>query len=201
MKGPRIVTTHRLTLICAARSATVAFPDNDAVDEEALAKIASARLRFGLADRVWTGPDAMTRRTAGLAFPEAVVEPALAEIDYGAWRGRTLDEAAAADSSGLQAWTSDPAAAPHGGETIVALVARVGRWLESLLTLSGRSVAVAPTSVLKAAVVSVLGAPASSFSRVDIKPMRTAMFVSDGRRWTLRSFGEVLGDGGSCLEE
>lgn len=165
------------------------FPSRDALDERALAEIAPARNSVGPADRIWTGPDAMTRRTAELMSHDALVEEALAELDFGAWRGRSLQDVAVSDPLGLKAWTADTATAPHGGETVVDLIARVGRWLEAIERLSGRSVAFAPASVLKAGLVNALGAPASSFARIDIKPMRTAVFVSDGRRWNMRSFG------------
>ncbi|MGT2529267.1 histidine phosphatase family protein [Streptomyces nojiriensis] len=53
-------------------------------------------------------------------------------LDAGEWAGRTLDEVAAADPAGVHAWLTDPGYAPPGGESTVALIARVGAELAAL---------------------------------------------------------------------
>lgn len=182
------MSAHHLTLVCAARPLQPTFPDRDEVDEAALARIAAALPAASVTtDRVWTGPDAMTRRTAELVLPGASMEAALAEIDFGAWRGRRLDEVAAAEADGFGLWLAGEA--PHGGESVADLIARVGLWLSGVAGLSGGSIAVAPGSVVKAAALAALEAPASSFARLDVTPLCACQLSSDGRRWTLRTFG------------
>lgn len=126
------------------------------------------------------GPEQRTRETAKLLGLNAIVDPCLADLDCGRWRGESLDGVAPED---LQVWLSEPAQAPHGGESIVALIERVGRWLESL---AGDTVAVTHPAVIRAAIVLALGAAPKSFWRIDIAPVsRTVMHCRAGG-WTLR---------------
>jgi len=67
-----------------------------------------------------------TAAALGLA---ATVDPGLADWHLGEWRGRALDEIAAAHPAELAAWLAAPDAAPHGGESLTALLARVAGWL------------------------------------------------------------------------
>ncbi|GAC56710.1 phosphoglycerate mutase family protein [Gordonia hirsuta DSM 44140 = NBRC 16056] len=54
---------------------------------------------------------------AGLA-----VDPRLATLDIGSWRGLTPEQIPAHD---LGAWFADPAATPHGGESVSGFVERI----------------------------------------------------------------------------
>lgn len=57
---------------------------------------------------------------------EPQVEPALVEMDFGAWEGLTHAEAAARDGALLAAWWADPEAlAPPDGETAGQVASRV----------------------------------------------------------------------------
>jgi broad specificity phosphatase PhoE len=56
----------------------------------------------------------------------------LADIGLGDWAGWSLAEVGASDADGLPRWTADPAAAPHGGESVIALLQRVSLWLATL---------------------------------------------------------------------
>ena len=51
---------------------------------------------------------------------------------------------------------TDPDAAPHGGESLTALLARVAAWLDEQAALDGTAVAVTHGGVVKAAVVHAL---------------------------------------------
>ena len=72
---------------------------------------------------------ATCRQTAELLGLHAANEPRLADLDCGGWRGERWRHRSArrpadvADRSG---------SAPHGGESIVELIDRVGGWLKSL---------------------------------------------------------------------
>ena len=48
------------------------------------------------------------------------MEPRLADLDCGRWRGETLDSIQPEE---LEVWLTDPGQAPHGGESIVDLLA------------------------------------------------------------------------------
>jgi broad specificity phosphatase PhoE len=108
--------------------------------------------------------------------------PELAECDFGTWAGLTLADI---EPGALSAWMADPDAAPHGGESLTALLARVGRWLEAQAQLDGTAIAVTHGGVVKAAVVHALDAPPSAFWRVDVSPLSiTELHAHDGR-WTV----------------
>ena len=109
----------------------------------------------------------------------------IAEGDLGAWAGRTLAEVHEADPEGVSAWLTDADACPHGGESLAALLLRVGGWLDAQAELDGRGIAVTHAGVVKAAVVHALGAPPPAFWRVDVTPLAlTELHAHDGR-WTV----------------
>jgi broad specificity phosphatase PhoE len=115
----------------------------------------------------------------------AAVEPDLAECDFGAWAGRSLAEVAAAEPEAVAGWMRDPDAAPHGGESLTALLARVRGFLDRQAALDGTAVAITHGGVVKAAVVIALDAPASAFWRIDVSPLGiTELHAHDGR-WTV----------------
>lgn len=78
------------------------------------------------ADRYAAGASARCRATArelGLGAPDDL-EVAPAGWQLGRWSGLRLDEVAATEPEGVAAWASDPAAAPHGGESLGELLDR-----------------------------------------------------------------------------
>jgi broad specificity phosphatase PhoE len=80
---------------------------------------------------------------------------------------------------------TDPDAAPHGGESLSALLARVRAWLEGQATLDGTAIAITHGGVISAAVVIALDAPPSAIWRVDVAPLSiTELHAHDGR-WTV----------------
>lgn len=129
------------------------------------------------------GPERRTRQTAELLGLDATTEPRLADLDCGRWRGRTLADVAPDD---LTVWRNGPAAAPHGGESIVDLTERVAGWLASLTESPARIIAVTHPAVIRAAILRALDIPPKSFWHIDIAPLsRTTMHYRSGR-WTLR---------------
>jgi broad specificity phosphatase PhoE len=126
---------------------------------------------------------AETAERAGLTV--AGVEPALAECDFGRWAGRSLRAVAEREPEAVEAWMTDPAAAPHGGESLLAVLARVRGWLEAQAPRSGTAVAITHAGVVKAAVVTALDAPPAAFWRIDVAPLSiTELHAHDGR-WTV----------------
>src|SRR5208283_150334 len=113
----------------------------------------------------------------------AATEPLLADLDCGQWQGKTLEDMRPGD---LTVWLTDPAAAPHGGESIADLIQRVAGWLNSLTENTLATVAVTHPAVVRAAILLALDVPAKSFWRIGIAPVsRTAMHFRRGC-WTLR---------------
>ena len=97
--------------------------------------------------------------------PGAVVEPQLGPWDLGCWAGLSLTEIPE-----LPAWRTDPAYAGHGGESALALSARVVGLLADWHDHGGRIVAVTHAAVIRAAVLHALGAPVGSAWQLDISP-------------------------------
>jgi broad specificity phosphatase PhoE len=174
----------------AATAATraTAFPADEALDERGVADAAALRDALPEPGRceALSSPALRCRQTAAAAgLAEPVVESALAECDFGTWAGRTLAEIQADEPAATGRWMADADAAPHGGESLTAFAARVGRWLDEQATRDGRGVAITHGGVVKAALVRALGAPIEAFWRVDVAPLAvTELHAHDGR-WTV----------------
>jgi broad specificity phosphatase PhoE len=182
----------RLTLIChGATTATRsgAFPDDEPLEERAFARAAALKPMLRRAGRAWTSPALRAWQTAAALELDAVEEPALCDVDAGRWAGRRLQEIQAEEPDGVIAWLADPDAAPHGGEALSALLRRAAAWLDARAGDGGHGIAVTHASVIRAAILHVLAAPASSFWRVDIAPLSVVELSHDGRRWAWRASG------------
>ncbi|GII93876.1 histidine phosphatase family protein [Sinosporangium siamense] len=133
---------------------------------------------------VLRGPEKRCADTAlhlGLA---AGVDPELRDQDHGVWRRRSLAEVQAADPAGVAAWLTDPGAAPHGGESLRALLTRVGEWLDRLP--AGRVTAITHPAVVRAAIVHALGAPPGAWRRLDPTPLARVTLTGRDGRWNVR---------------
>ncbi|MER7467378.1 histidine phosphatase family protein [Streptomyces sp. NPDC097981] len=104
--------------------------------------------------------------------------------DAGEWAGRTLDEVFAEDPAAVQRWLTDPDYAPPGGESVTALIARVGAALAALAAGSHR--AVVDQAVVRAAVVHALELPAAAFWRLDVRPDTVTTLSGRLGRWNLQ---------------
>jgi len=164
-----------------AATRAAAFPGDEPVDERGLTAAALLALPSGL--DALRGPALRCRQTAAaMGLAAVVVEPALAECDFGAWAGRALTDI---DEEESAAWMADPDARPHGGESLSAFAARVAGWLDEQAPRSGRAVAITHGGVVKAAVVHALGAPLRAFWQIDAAPLSiTELHAHDGR-WTV----------------
>ena len=179
----------RLTLIChGATSATraAAFPLDEPLEDGVLEQARMLRPVLRRWDRAVTSPALRARQTADALSPDACVHPALRDCDYGHWRGHKLADLQAAHPAEVATWLSDPAAVPHGGESLLALMLRVSDWMADRLNDDGHTIAVTHAAVIRAAVIGVLGAPPQSFWRIDAEPMSLVDLRSDKRRWALR---------------
>jgi broad specificity phosphatase PhoE len=137
--------------------------------------------------RQLAGPEQRAYQTAKLLGLQAATEPRLADLDCGRWRGRTLRTLRPDE---LEAWLTQPARAPHGGESITDLVDRVAGWLTSLTEKRAdnplRTVAVTHPAVIRAAMLVALDIPPESFWRIDVAPVSRIVLHMRNDRWTLR---------------
>ncbi|GLP70217.1 phosphoglycerate mutase [Streptomyces sp. TUS-ST3] len=190
--------TSRVTFISPATNPSLRqarFDDSRTpLDDAGRAQARAAAGTLRPADRVVSSPGVRCRETAaalGLADAEEVAE--LAGLGVGRWRGRTLDEVSAAEPDAVAQWLADPASAPpHDGESVQALCLRIGRWLDSMGEVDGRTVAVVEPDVVRAVVVRVLGAPVAAFWRADVAPLTATEISGRSGRWNLR-MGHPLG--------
>jgi broad specificity phosphatase PhoE len=161
-----------------------AFPIDEPLDDAGRSAAAQLAGKLGRGEALCS-PALRARETAVAAALDATVDPLLAEGDLGAWAGRTLAEVHEADPDGVSAWLLDPHACPHGGETLAALLARVGGWMDAQAARNGRAIAVTHAGVVKAAVVHALGAPLEAFWRIDVSPLSITELHAHGGRWTV----------------
>lgn len=112
----------------------------------------------------------------------ACADPGVADWDFGRWRGRSLDDVTTQEPDAVVAWRSDPSGAPHGGESLVALLARVRGWLDAL-DGEGVRVVVTHPSVIRAAVVCGLEVPEEAFWTIDVTPTSVTELRRRGTRW------------------
>lgn len=181
---------HRLTLIRHASTSAVraaAFPLDEALDEAGRTAAGAAVLPLPRGAQHRRGPSRRDGETAELLGLRATSDPALAELDFGRWSGETLAAIQEREPDAVQAWLTDPAASPHGGESIAALNARVAAWLAELSTQPGATVAVTAGSVVQAAIAHALGAPHEAIWRIDITPLHRTVLHARGSHWTLRA--------------
>ena len=177
----------RLTLVSHAMTDAMAagrFPADEPLNDTGRRQAeAAARPTVAGDTRQLVGPERRARQTAQLLGLQPITEPQLADLDCGSWRGRALDSV---DQAEFRQWLTEPAAAPHGGESIVDLIERVKGWLESLTDNALRTVAVTHPAVVRAAVVVALNAAPASFWRVDVRPVSPVAMHFRGSSWTLR---------------
>lgn len=186
--------TARITFISHAATSTqrnAAFPLDESVDERAFAEIAALGWHTPRAQSVFSGPERRAQQTVDALQLSASLAIELRDCDYGVWRGRELSELQSEDPEGIAAWLTDATAAPHGGESIVNLIARVGRWVDGQND-GGHTIAVTHPAVIRSAIVHALSAPAQTFWRIDIAPLSLTDLRFNGRVWTLRSSGGEL---------
>ena len=188
--------TARLDLLAHGASAATRgarFPDDDSLEASAIGALEALRGRLRPYAQVLTAPARAARETAVALGFDAEVEMALSDCDYGRWRGRASQDVAEREPDEFAAWLGDPAAAPHGGESPAVLIERVGAWLTQALARESATLAVTHASVVRAAIVNVLGASSSSFARIDVAPLSLARLSGHAGRWNIVALGPLGG--------
>jgi broad specificity phosphatase PhoE len=177
-----------LTLISHASTRATreaAFPLDEPLEPTGLGKASALATEVRRVDVAWTSPALRARQTAAALNLDAVIDPALRDIDFGTWAGRSFDEVAAANPEGLAAWMTDCSAVPHGGESILELFDRTARWLERVIDDRGRVVAITHSAVVRAAIVLAVDAKPASFWRIDVAPLCRVRLRGESGRWSL----------------
>jgi broad specificity phosphatase PhoE len=189
--------TARLDLLAHGPSTVTRmarFPDDDEALEasavNALEALSGRLCRYG---HVLTAPARAARETAQALGFNVKVEAALGDCDYGRWRGLASKDVAQREPDAFAAWLGDPAAAPHGGESFAALIERAQAWLAQSLAREGATLAVTHAPVVRAAIVSALGADPSAFWRIDVAPLSLARLSGREGRWNFVAFGPLGG--------
>lgn len=167
---------------------------------------ATARARSGGFAGPDEGLDAGGRRGAGalqLVGP-AVVSPARAALetaaacglvvtkddrlrdqDFGGWAGLSFGEI---PPPMLERWLAAPEAGVPGGESLAAVAARAGAWLEAQRDVGGSVLAVTHAMVIRGVIAAALGiAPAATLG-IDIAPLGRVALSFNGR-WRLQGLG------------
>ena len=175
----------RLTLICHAVTPLQKqgrFSDDEAVLMDWQGAALSLAGRYKKTHRLLCAPEARTRQTADLFGSDAVIEDALRDGDLGQWKGQQI---AQLDSEAVRAWLTQSASAPHGGESVDQLCARVGQWMKSLEAQPGHIVAITHPFVIRAALLHAMQFPVSMFYRIDVEPL-SATELRFHNVWRLR---------------
>jgi broad specificity phosphatase PhoE len=184
----------RLVLLSHAATAATrnaAFPGDEPLDAGGRSQAGALAGSMPRADQVRCAPSARCWQTAEATGLRAVPDAGLSGCDFGEWTGRTLDEVVAEDPDAVTEWLTDPSARPHGGESLCALLDRVGRWLDGR-TRNGQPpkatlIAIADPTVIRAAVVHAIDALPRSIWRIDIAPLSQTVLSGEPGRWSLRS--------------
>lgn len=186
------VLTVQVMLISPALNAALreARFDGDApLDASGVRRARAAAAAVPAADRRVCGADERCAGTAEALGLRSEPEPTLRGWDLGRWSGQRLTEVSEAEPEAVSAWLSDPSAAPHGGESLLDLCARVGGWLDSLHrdgAGDGRVIAVVEPAVVRAAIVHALGLLPQAFWRLDVAPLTLTELSGRSGRWNLR---------------
>jgi broad specificity phosphatase PhoE len=182
--------TARLTLLSHGETDALRqerFPLDEPLSSAAVVYMPTVTAGLHPVSRVLTSPALAARQTAAHIAGDVTIDEDLRDCDYGCWRGRALAAVHEQEAASLAAWMSDANAAPHGGESVAALIRRVSVWLDAHLADQGRMLAITHAAVIRSAVIAVLQAPAAAFWRIDVEPLGTVELASDGERWVMRA--------------
>ncbi|MFD9425478.1 MULTISPECIES: histidine phosphatase family protein [unclassified Streptomyces] len=178
-------------MVAAARSSSLPaerFDDDRPLDHagrheiqlvaHTLVPLCGAELRY-------CSPTPRSRATGDALGYAPMAQPALRDCDMGRWRGLTPAEVTAREPGAVDAWRADPRHAPHGGESLLAFISRIGGRLDTRPACDGAIVAVAEPAVIRAALVYALNAPPSAYWNVDVRPLSTLTLTGLPGRWSL----------------
>ncbi|MER7801903.1 histidine phosphatase family protein [Streptomyces parvulus] len=186
----------RVTFVASARGSPLPaerFDDDRPLDQagwDEVLRAAGSLLPLAAAELRYCSPTPRSRATGDALGLTPLVQLALRECDMGRWRGMTPAEVTAREPTVVDAWLADPWSAPHGGESLLAFISRVGGWLDTRPGEDGvRIVAVAEPSVIRAALVYALRSPPATYWNLDVRPLSVTTVTGRPGRWSLRFEG------------
>ena len=147
----------------------------------------AARLKNEKISHVISSPLLRAHQTASVIAAAhnltVTIDERLVELDYGTWDGLTWEEVGMLDFVGRQAWLEDGVSyAPHGGETMTVVAARVDaalqEWRATINPEAGAVVAVFHGAALAAALCTLLETPLRG-----LWPYRTATASLSEVQW------------------
>ncbi|MFF0286867.1 histidine phosphatase family protein [Streptomyces sp. NPDC005262] len=165
------------------------FDGDTPLDASGVRRARAVAAEVPAADHRVHGSDERCTGTAEALGLRSKPEPALRRWDLGRWRGQRLAEVSRDEPEAVSNWLSDPSAAPHDGESLLDLHARVGGWLDSLHgegADDGSVLAVVEPAAVRAAIVHALGLPPQAFWRLDVAPLTLTELSGRSGRWNLR---------------
>ena len=181
--------TVRLTLVCHSFTTALtraAFPADEPLTERGLRETAAATPPLHRAATAYSSPAPACTQTATALGLTAHTDPALRDCDFGRWRGRTLNDVEQDEPDAINTWLTDPAANPHGGESILDVLTRAGHWLTQRAHHHSHQIAVTHPAIIRAALIHALNAPPTTFWRIDVPPLARITLTGQNTTWTLR---------------
>ena len=182
-------------LFCGSRGSDPGLTPEGREQAERAAELVARRYDV---THVVSSPLRRTRETADVAAGrlglDVELDDDLAELAFGEWDGRTIEDVRERWPDELASWFADENASPPGGESLAALRVRVGRALERLLaTHPGATVlVVSHMNPIKTLVRGALDAPAQVMHRMQLAPaaLTVVQWWPDGVT-ALRTFSHV----------
>jgi broad specificity phosphatase PhoE len=148
-----------------------AFPKGEGLNAKGMKAAREQWMAMPKRDAAFASPAPAARETASVLGLAAEIDKGLGEWNVGRWRGETLGDIAKADPDAAAAWRADPAFDDHGGESLSAMSGRVAAWLAGAEEKRGTVIAVTHAAVCRAALIAILGAPATAFWHIEVEPM------------------------------
>jgi broad specificity phosphatase PhoE len=185
----------RLTFLCAAATAssrTGAFPTiDDPLDDGGRRKAMAFDCRQHGVDLVVSSPSRSAVETADALGLAARIEPLVADLNFGAWAGRTLTDLAERAPDRLGEWLADPTRPVPDGESLDDLVRRVGGWIDDQADAGAATLIITHASVMRAALSHALAIPPAYAIRIDVAPLTTLRLSYNGQ-WRLQELRRSL---------
>ena len=158
------------------------------VGERQAAQLAGRTRAFGKVVAVVSSPLPRARQTAEAIAAEYGLDVEtndnLAEVDFGAWEGKTFGEVQRDQPEELAAWLGSTDVAPPGGESFAAAGRRVRRGRDAVIAAHGGQTVAVVTHVtpIKTLIRLALDAPPSSLFRMylDTASISIVDYYADG---------------------
>ncbi|HEX7854386.1 MAG TPA: histidine phosphatase family protein [Sphingobium sp.] len=179
-----------MILLCAAAtrsSRTGAFgcPD-EALDDGGRRAAGAYRVEERFRDHATASPARAAIETATAMGINLCEEPALQDMDHGDWAGCAFEDVHRSSPEAFATWMANPSRGAPGGETLSAVQARIGRWLDGLTQTDDPLLAITHPMVIRGALAHALNMPLTSTLAIDIAPLARVR-LSFNRIWRLQA--------------